>query len=436
MKTALPFVLTLILAQTLTGREPPGARGGAHAAELGFHAADQEINVLAARGVALADFNGDGHPDAWFVNEGTADGEGQRLYLNSGTGVFADSGQRFPLNGFWNGAPAVGDVDGNGAPDVVVTDTVWVNDGAGRFVAGSPMVSSDGDAPSLGQLADFDGDGDLDFAGVVKWREWRVWLNDGRGHFLDTGTARGSGMIGALAAGDVNADGAADVFTAGWTMSADQSSPNQMWLNDGRGGFTPGGAALALGEHHVHGAALGDLDADGDLDLVLALTTPGLAGRVYLNTGDGSFSETDQSLGDRWAHAVCLGDMDGDGTLDVFLACGDPKTGTPNQAWLNDGRGRFRDSGLRLGHAFSWSAALGDGNHDGRADAVVANLRLVDDTKGPPIFGGAPAEIWLSAPHLAAPGDAVGESPAAEAVEAASVPALVTTNPLAARSSP
>lgn len=82
--------------------------------------------------------------------------------------------------------------------------------------------------------------------------------------------------------------------------------------------------------------------------------------------------------------------------LDVFFANGEPETGTPSEVWLNDGKGYFRDSGLRLGSAFSWDVALGDLNGDGRLDAFVANLRLIDGSKNPPVFGGTPAEIWLN----------------------------------------
>jgi probable HAF family extracellular repeat protein len=79
--------------------------------------------------------------------------------------------------------------------------------------------------------------------------------------------------------------------------------------------------------------------------------------------------------------------------------------------WLNDGKGNFRDSGLRLGNAFSWDVALGDINGDGKLDAFVANLRIADNTKNPPVFGGAPAEIWLNTvPRTNRPSFAVSSS--------------------------
>ena len=169
-----------------------------------------------------------------------------------------------------------------------------------------------------------------------------------------------------------------------------------MWLNDGKGNFRDSGQVFDEGDTHVHGMALGDVDGDGRPDIVLAMTTPGRAGKIYLNDGKGRFHDSGQIIGHQWAHSVALGDLNGDGHLDIFLACGEPRTGTPNEVWLNDGKGHFRDSGLRLGDAFSWDVALGDLNGDGRLDAFVANLRLADDSKNPPVFGGVPAEVWLN----------------------------------------
>ena len=126
------------------------------------------------------------------------------------------------------------------------------------------------------------------------------------------------------------------------------------------------------------------------------MTASGRAGKVYFNDGKGGFRDSGQNIGHRWVHAALLGDFDGDGSLDLFLVCGEPASGTPNEVWLNDGHGRFRDSGLRLGSAFSWDAALGDFNGDGRLDAFVVNLRVADGSKAPPVFGGETAEVWLN----------------------------------------
>jgi hypothetical protein len=371
-----------------------GCRGYA---QLSYVSNGQQLNALAGRGVALADFNGDGNLDAFVVNANTPDGQGDRVYIGDGHGRFSDSGQHLIDPFSWEGKPAIGDVNGDGTTDVVTGKTVWINDGKGQFQAHPELIESSG-AEMNGpvKLADLNGDGALDLVAVSEWKSLHVYINDGKGFFRDTRQRLGSqGIVGSLALGDVNGDGTVDVISAGWRTEGSDGTICRVWLNDGTGHLKDAGP-IDHGENHVHGVALGDVNGDGWLDLVMACTTPGQAGKLYLNDGKGHFRDSGQILAHRWAHNVALGDLDGDGSLDVFFACGEPATGTPNELWLNDGKGSFRDSGLRLGNAFSWDVALGDLNGDGKIDALVANLRIVDASKNPPVFGGVPLEIWLS----------------------------------------
>jgi hypothetical protein len=117
---------------------------------------------------------------------------------------------------------------------------------------------------------------------------------------------------------------------------------------------------------------MGDLDDDGDLDIVLAKGrhTP-ILDRVLLNDGKGGFTASDLGpVADR-TYTAALADLDGDGDLDVLTS-----NDTPDRklVYVNDGKGRFSIAGT-WGVA-EWStrnAAVADLNGDGRLDVIAAN---------------------------------------------------------------
>ncbi|MCA9048956.1 MAG: VCBS repeat-containing protein, partial [Planctomycetaceae bacterium] len=153
-----------------------------------------------------------------------------------------------------------------------------------------------------------------------------------------------------------------------------------------------------LGDQSAADVALGDVDGDGDLDAFLAYFNPntdtgaadnpaawtGAQNRVYLNDGDGNFTDSGQSLGNGTSVAVELMDLDADGDLDAFVG----NIG-PNTVWLNDGSGTFADSGLALGNGFSIGVAIGNLNGDALPDIAVTNADLIDglNTAG---------EVWIA----------------------------------------
>lgn len=141
------------------------------------------------------------------------------------------------------------------------------------------------------------------------------------------------------------------------------------------------------------GAALGDVDGDGDLDAFVAAMNDnndgepadwtGAANRVFINDA-GVFTDSGQALGNGISLQVELGDLDGDGDLDAFVG----NVGG-NKVWLNDGSGGFTDSGLLLGTGMSLDVSLGDLDGDGDLDAAVSNGAFVPGLS-------TAGEVWIN----------------------------------------
>jgi hypothetical protein len=287
--------------------------------------------------VALGDLDGDGDLDAVVANHSN---QAQTVWLNDGEGNFSAHPTTPSFGAGSSGALELGDLDGDGDLDVLVLNdldqaqTVWLNDGTGAFT----QLGSFGSGYSVGgALGDLDGDGDLD--AVVANREAQaetVWLNDGAGNFSahPTSPSFNAGTdSSAVALGDLDGDGDLDAVIANYDSGAGVTVEN-VWLNDGNGAFSAHLIRPSFGAGSESGAIrLGDLDGDGDLDAVVA-NHSSQAETVWLNDGSGNFSAhpTAPSFEAGSSYGAALGDLDGDGDLDVLVA----NLGGAQTVWLND----------------------------------------------------------------------------------------------------
>jgi putative intracellular protease/amidase len=275
----------------------------------------------------------------------------------------------------------LGDLDGDGDLDAVFANPmrnpaqVWLNDGRGAFVDTEQQLTEFGHGVAL---ADFDTDGDLDAFITCHQSSLpsQVYLNDGTGILTDSGQAFGDARWSGVEVHllDLNGDGHIDVHVSYYSESG---TPDRVYLNDGHAVFSDSGLLL---EEDTLG--WGDLDGDGDVDYFGKNWGEGYV--VGLNDGQGRFtagwqmSDPEVTLG-----GIGLADFDSDGDLDALVANGFRETGSqPGRLFWNDGTGQFSDSGDLFNHTMGADLALGDLDLDGDLDAVIANMDR-------------PNEVWL-----------------------------------------
>jgi len=337
--------------------------------------------VVAQTGaLSLGDVDGDGFLDLVI---GVFGGQ-NRLLRNQGTGSFTDvTSSQLPAVVDSTRSVALGDVNGDGALDLVVgnefQNRIYLNNGAGIFTEVTLNWMPYDNRPVLGiALGDVDGDGDLDMV-LVGWGQSRLYTNVGGIMFVDT-TA--SSMPPLSDAGqqvvlvDLDGDGSLDFFSS-------NHGPNRILWNGGLGTFRDGNATSVPREQSaIVSMVLGDVDGDGDLDLLQGSFSD--RNQLYLNDGNGRFAQAPAGqfplVPFVFTSSVALGDIDGDGDLDVIYGNSEISPYRPGQGnfvYLNDGFGRFTDvsgSHLPANTDLTSAVALGDVDGDGMLDVVFGNF--------------------------------------------------------------
>ncbi|TFG75899.1 MAG: hypothetical protein E4H23_10245, partial [Chrysiogenales bacterium] len=230
-----------------------------------------------------------------------------------------------------------------------------------------------GDTRSFGvAIDDVDMDGDNDIFLANYRGPNALWLNDGRGVFTPSAQAFPAVETHGVNIQDLNGDGKPDI------MLLNHAAPSQVLFNDGSGKFVDSGQKLGAAGDYPSMAVLGDVDGDGDADAFV--TNYQVPNRLWLNDSKGFFTVSPEAYGGANGHEMELADFNGDGSLDLYLSLSDQA----DQIWFNDGAGRFKDSGQALGGNVGVDRAdYGDVDGDGDIDLVIAN-------------GGEGLKIWLN----------------------------------------
>ena len=314
--------------------------------------------------VRLGDVDGDGDLDAVVAN-GRHWPQQNYLFLNQGRGKFS---VMRPLENerATSYACELADLDGDGDLDLAVGNDmalgqILLNDGAGNF----ELKGSFGKPASVRSLtvADIDGDGDNDILATCRGMQNQIYLNAGDASFTagpTYGTRNDSTIDVAVA--DINQDGHNDLILA----NRDQQ-PSAILLNDGKLGF---GKQLPFGsaKGRSRAVAVGDLNGDGKLDW--AMGNIGQPNMVYLGDGQGGVSKSIAfGAANSRTYSLALADINADGSLDIVAG----NAGQPNAVFFNEEKAsRFRKESFGAANA-TYGLCAGDINGDGRVDVAVAN---------------------------------------------------------------
>lgn len=383
--------------------------------------AEEKLSVSLTAGIRDAALNLPLRPYVWAVRRAASDGTGTFAPHPSAPQV--DFGFAYELN--------LGDLNGDQSLDVISKDSVWLNDGAALFSA-HPItptlgpqyfglrtgdLDGDGDLDMINQegawderflvwfndgtggfhvqstisvptyipwnwtsaLADFDGDGDLDFMGfdgqTLGQEHPRLWLNVGGGNFVphpvDSFTDRFV-YFDKFEVGDLDNDGDQDLLT----VLAD--SYFQLWLNDGRGVFTFENYQVDYSSSiSGWGSRLGDIDSDTDLDIVINRQSywyegPFVDFPLFLNDGNARFNLSPNSPGpyDGEISWMALGDINGDGFLDILSQLYNEYIHAI-QVLTNDGFGAFNQFPVpSVVDVYYHQICMGDLDGDGDVDFI------------------------------------------------------------------
>ncbi|HEX6505168.1 MAG TPA: CRTAC1 family protein [Terriglobales bacterium] len=386
-------------------------------------------------GCAFLDYDNDGWMDIYLVNSGKCDFYDpipplrNALYRNNRDGTFTDVTDKAGVGGGGYGqGVAVGDYDGDGFPDLYVTQygrsILYHNNGDGTFsdVTEKAGVAAPGWSSSAVWF-DYDQDGRLDLfvcqfvefskgkskdcrAGEDAKRGYCIphlykptasWLfhNNGDGTFTDvskqTGIASSLGKAWGVVAADLNNDGRMDLFVA------NDTARNFLFINRG-GRFEEIGeqAGVAYSGDGRPRSGMGvdaaDFDQDGWIDLFVANIDYEMYS-LYRNNHDETFDDLALQTGIGQATRLMSGwglkffDYDNDGNLDLLLANGNPDDlieslhpqvtyQEPCLLFHNNGNG-FQNVSAQSGPFFSKSLssrglAIGDFDNDGAVDVLIS----------------------------------------------------------------
>ena len=346
--------------------------------------------------IAIADLNGDGKLD---IVAGTYCGSADTTCLSSSATVLLGNGDgTFQAGlgyaaGSYVSSVAVGDLNGDGKPDIVTNGcfasncgnvAVLLGNGDGTFQAA--MTYGTGGASSVA-IGDLNGDGKPDLAVINNGGGLEVLLGNGDGTFQETFSVGGF-VAFSVAVADVNGDGKPDLVTANPCITSTNgclSGAVGVLLGNGDGTFQ-NATIYSSGGVYAHSVVVVDVNGDGKADVVVGntytLNGPGSNAAVLFGNGDGTFqSPVSYGSGPGNAPSVVPGDVNGDGIIDLLVVADavDSNDDGAVNVLLGIGGGKFASGATYVPAGYGSNALLvADLNGDGNPDLVYGNHLFSD----------------------------------------------------------
>lgn len=336
-----------------------------------------------------------------------------RYFLNNGTNnPFAEPDVDLLLDGSRvSNAITLGDINGDGSLDIIAAsfdgiNHIYFNNGTMTpFESVIPVdITVDSHSTTSIHAVDIDGDFDLDvLVSNSNQQANRIYINNGTENPFDgvEGIDLSNDLFYSedMAFGDVDNDGDTDIIVGNSGLIANHVSL-QLFLNNGTASPFDGVTGIAVwSDHSVVSLALGDVDDDGSLDIVVGTGDSDDQAYLFLNNGSEIPFSGDSKITVRkpmqgWNSDIHLLDMNGDLLMDLILMTSSGSSSDQYQVYLNNGTANpFRDRlGINLGpnKAYSgWEFAVGDFDGDSDKDVVIEDslyLATIGPDMVPPVI--------------------------------------------------
>ncbi len=290
------------------------------------------------------------------------------LFVCTGARAQVPSPFVFSLSPLGPGGLVVADFNGDGRPDVIRGQTVFLSNTDGTFTPGTVISVGQNVAFNIIAVADFNGDGRADLLASANQTFLYVLLGNGDGTFQTPVTTNIGAQLGSIQVADVNGDGKPDVIG----IAAPQAGQVFVCLGNGDGTFRAGTSYTVFASNTVSQITVGDFNGDGKADIAATgyiANANGLIG-VLPGKGDGTFGTAMVSGGVNSSLGLSAGDFNGDGKLDLVVSGTDFSNFTEQTYILiGNGDGTFQTpNSVAPGNG---TVSVVDVNKDGKLDLII-----------------------------------------------------------------